>query len=235
MTPEKDIKLHLGCGERYLDGYVNIDFPLSEHTLLRPRVDKYADFRTLQYPSASVVEIRAHHVFEHFNRVEALGLLLQWRRWLKPGGVLHLETPDFGRCAWYYVLSGRKTRMEIGRHVFGSQEAPWALHKDFWDKKKFLFVLGALGFRDIRLQRISNDLAGYFQSPFFNWIGMFLPLPAYKKFGKAKLPNITVICRKSGADIDERRAVREILSQYLTGTENNKLLEVWLGDVFRDK
>ena len=27
------IRLHLGCGENHLDGYVNIDFPQSSHSV----------------------------------------------------------------------------------------------------------------------------------------------------------------------------------------------------------
>ncbi len=89
------LKLHLGCGEEYLDGYVNIDYPASEHSVMRVKADRYADIRTLTYPDNSVDEIRMHHMFEHFERGEALQLLLRWRRWLKPGGILLIETPDF--------------------------------------------------------------------------------------------------------------------------------------------
>lgn len=38
------LRLHLGCGEVYLPGYVNADFPRDEHTVLAEAVaDLYAD------------------------------------------------------------------------------------------------------------------------------------------------------------------------------------------------
>jgi len=81
------IKLHLGCGETYLPGYINIDFPPSQHTVQKqPKADLYADIRQLSYPSESVEEIRLHHVFEHFDRPTALRLLIDWYEWLKEGG-----------------------------------------------------------------------------------------------------------------------------------------------------
>ncbi|MCX6800174.1 MAG: methyltransferase domain-containing protein [Candidatus Falkowbacteria bacterium] len=89
------MKLHLGCGGTYLDGYINVDFPTSDKTIMNVKADIYQDIRTLNYPENSIDEIRNHHVFEHFNRVDALKVLLQWRGWLKPGGKLVIETPDF--------------------------------------------------------------------------------------------------------------------------------------------
>ena len=91
----KSLKLHLGCGMNYLEGYINIDLPLDNQTIMRARADVYADIRTLKYAEDSVDEIRTHHLLEHFSRTESLRLLLQWRKWLSPGGLLHVETPDF--------------------------------------------------------------------------------------------------------------------------------------------
>lgn len=63
-------KIHLGCGERYLEGYLNIDFPSSEHHNLLE----------FSYEKESVSEIRLHHVFEHFDRATALALFSPWKR-----------------------------------------------------------------------------------------------------------------------------------------------------------
>ena len=89
------VKLHLGCGANYLEGYVNVDLPQEGQTVMNAKADIYQDIRTLQYQENSVDEIRNHHLLEHFTRQEALKLLLQWRNWLKPGGVLFVETTDF--------------------------------------------------------------------------------------------------------------------------------------------
>lgn len=226
------LKLHLGCGSHYLEGYLNIDLPADQHTVGRPKTDLITDFRTLTYEAGTVDEVRCHHVFEHFTRAQALKLLLTWRKWLVVGGVLHIETPDFDTAAWYYVLSGKKARAEISRHIFGSQEAAWANHYDGWGKRKYIDVLSALGFNEIKIEKRSNSLSTKFNSALFNWLGFLIPNALYRRFGMNKLPNITVRAQKNAATIDERAAVQKILAQSLVGTENEQMLDVWVDQVF---
>jgi SAM-dependent methyltransferase len=224
------MKLHIGSGEKYLDGYINIDYPQSEHSVIKVKADIYHDIRTLSYEDNSVDEIRSHHLFEHFSRAEALVLLLKWRRWLKPGGKLVIETPDFYSCAMQYVFATtQKRRMELGRHMLGSQEASWAIHYDFWDKPKFNYVFKKCGFGRSSIRTYQNAVAQYFPSvPFLNVAGNFLPSSFYKKRGGHKLPNIVAITHKSDTAIDESAVAREILSQYLVGREGEPLLAVWM-------
>ncbi|HTY40183.1 MAG TPA: glycosyltransferase, partial [Candidatus Paceibacterota bacterium] len=232
----RNVRLHLGCGEKYLEGYVNIDFPEGEHTVMKPKADLVADIRTLSYPENSVDEIRSHHVFEHFSRAEALKLLSRWRKWLKPGGLLVVETPDFSTSALFFNLSfSMRRKFQLSRHIFGSQEAKWALHQDHWDKRKFKFVLGALGFESLRVRRYWNGLArhaekipklgGLFRRlpeplylPVLNVLGNILPESFYERYGSNKMPNILVTARKSDVrSLDERAAVKKILAMHLTG------------------
>ena len=95
------MKLHLGCGEIHLDGYLNIDYPPASHAVqTKSAADEYHNILELAYPANSIEEIRLHHVFEHFTRASALGLLAGWWTWLVPGGLLRIEVPDFDRTAW---------------------------------------------------------------------------------------------------------------------------------------
>src|SRR5579864_8458528 len=106
---------------------------------------------------------------------------MRWRRWLKPGGRLVIETPDFLACAAAYAVAlTQKRRMEIGRHMMGSQEAHWAIHYDFWDAPKYRYVFGECGFRSTTIrnyrnavaQHFSNSLSmGRFLTPFLNVLG----------------------------------------------------------------
>lgn len=149
-------KLHLGCGTRYLDGYINIDHPPSEHTVQHALVaDRYVDISELNYPVGTIDEIRLHHVFEHFPRQLALALLCQWTDWLKPGGLLRIETPDVMASAWALVspMTSNGARHQIIRHLFGSHEASWAAHWDGWYKDRFKKTLKALGFHDLKFVR----------------------------------------------------------------------------------
>lgn len=149
------LRLHLGCGGCHFNGYVNIDFPPSEHTVqANSNVDAYADLRTLHFPDQTIDEVRNHHVFEHFDRQTALALLCKWHQWLKIGGSLTIETPDF-EASIKMLLDSRYNYLQkqsIMRHVWGSHEASWAIHCDGWYKEKFEHVLKALGFENIRFE-----------------------------------------------------------------------------------
>lgn len=197
------MKLHLGCGGTYLDGYVNIDFPLSEKTIMNVKADVYCDISNLNYDDNSIEEIRSHHLFEHFNRVDALRMLIKWRRWLKPGGKLIIETPDFFWCSLIFpFIPSYSFKMRLGRHIFGSQEDFWGCHLDFWYKSKFKKVLSNLGFENFRFHH-----------------------PIYRNL----LPNIKVSCSKSDKRINEEIALKELLRIYiLSGEDKEKFIQNWL-------
>lgn len=226
------IKLHLGCGEKYLPGYVNVDYPATEHSVMRVKADEYREIRTLSYPENSVAEIRSHHLFEHFSRAEALAILMRWRRWLVPGGKLVIETPDFLSCAAAYASAmTQKRRMELGRHMMGSQEAPWAIHYDFWDAPKFKYVLRGCGFERVSARTFQNAVAQRLPGvPFMNLAGNLLSSSFYEKRGGHKLPNIVATAQKSEEPIDEEAVGAEVLSQYLVGREGDALISVWMKD-----
>ncbi len=247
------MKLHLGCGEKYLEGYVNVDFPDSEQSIIKTKADVYyTNMQELSYAENSIDEIRSHHLFEHFSRAEALKLLTRWRRWLKPDGVLVIETPDFTTSAAMFLhSSSRRRRFQLSRHIYGSQEARWAQHKDYWDKDKFLFVLDTLGFKAIKVRRYWNGLARHAEKipkvgaalsripesvyvPVLNGIGAILPERFYQKYGSHKMPNILVRASKHSAVlIDEEKIASHILSMYLVGREGKELLDVWMKE-YRD-
>lgn len=72
---DETLKLYLGCGEKYLQGYRNIDFPILNHSVQAKSVaDKLIDIRLLKFSPISITEVRPHHLFEHFDRVESLVL-----------------------------------------------------------------------------------------------------------------------------------------------------------------
>jgi predicted SAM-dependent methyltransferase len=150
------MKLHLGCGQVYLDGYTNIDFPLTEHTVQEKSVaDEYADLRELKYKKNSIDEVRLHHVYEHFPRHIAIALLAGWQIWLKRGGVLHIEVPDFTESAKLVLDSNslKRDKDVALRHIFGSNEAPWATHYEGWTEENFKDILSLYGFKKVTIKR----------------------------------------------------------------------------------
>ena len=147
-------KLHLGCGQIYLKGYTNIDYPQVNQNVQKVKADLYEDITKLDYPKKSIDEICLHHVFEHFDRPTALALLCRWREWLKPGRLLHIETPDI-MASYKLMVSFRlnySTKQQIMRHLYGSHEAQWAVHKDGWYKEKYLYILKKLGYENIQFK-----------------------------------------------------------------------------------
>jgi len=150
------LRLHLGCGEQYLDGYINIDYPSSEHTVMVIKADIFADIAQLNFPPCSLDEIRSHHVFEHFSRIEALALLIEWHQWLKLGGKLHIETPDLiGSAKTLLLDTSWSVKMGVVRHLAGSHEAKWAYHIDQWFPERFEHTLRKLGFDPVQTQSVS--------------------------------------------------------------------------------
>ncbi len=82
-------RLHLGCGTKYLPGFVNIDGnPFNKS-------DLWLDVRNgLPFPSNSVGSIYSTHMFEHFYPDELNLLLRECLRVLKPGGGVRLIVPN---------------------------------------------------------------------------------------------------------------------------------------------
>jgi len=86
------MKLNLGCGDKILAGYVNVDVAPSRAG--RPP-DVLCDLRALKpFEDASADEVLAVHVVEHFWRWEVVGVLREWARVLKPGASMILECPN---------------------------------------------------------------------------------------------------------------------------------------------
>ena len=84
------MKLHLGSGSRYLEGYVHIDIADYEHIDIKTSIDK---LNTIDDDIVS--EIYASHVLEYFDRNEVESVLKEWMRVLKKDGILRIAVPNF--------------------------------------------------------------------------------------------------------------------------------------------
>jgi predicted SAM-dependent methyltransferase len=150
------MKLHLGCGQVYLEDYVNIDYPLTEHTVQQKSVaDEFHDLTNMRYKAGSIEEVRLHHVFEHFPRTQAIALLASWHSWLEKHGRVHIEVPEFDATAGIYLnqKASSKDRHVAIRHIFGSNEAAWAVHYDGWNEWRFRELFEAFGFKTESVSR----------------------------------------------------------------------------------
>ena len=92
------LHLHLGCGTKYLPGFVNVD-----GNLVR-KIDMWPDLRnSLPFPAETVSSIYASHVLERFYPDELKRLLREGHRVLRRGGGLRVVVPDMGQAVRAYV------------------------------------------------------------------------------------------------------------------------------------
>jgi hypothetical protein len=122
--------------------------------------DLEADIVDLHCRPGRLDEVRLHHVFEHFERAVALGLLVRWHDWLAPQGRLLIETPDFERCIEGFATRSFAEKTLVLRHIFGSQEASWASHLDGWSRDRFAIVLPRLGYEQLEFDETASDSDG---------------------------------------------------------------------------
>lgn len=168
-----DIKIHLGCGSKYLEGWCNVDnFPVSENESHRGtdiKADVWADLLSLELEVDSVDEFLAIHVFEHFYRHELLRLLGNLYAALKPGGILVVEMPDFRRLIQLSAFLprrpkqvGRKANRDLVKSQFfgaaweeNSDSFPY--HKYVWEKTEFADELRSIGFEVLLLTNATKS------------------------------------------------------------------------------
>lgn len=136
------MKLHLGCGVRHIPGFVHID------AVDFPHVDHQAAIDRLPFiPDDSVELIYACHVLEHFKRSQVREVLLEWRRVLRPGGVLRLAVPDFAALCEVYQVTGR-LELVIGP-LFGRQNHLYNIHYNAFDEASLRAQLEESRFTDV--------------------------------------------------------------------------------------
>lgn len=134
------LKLHIGCGNRHFEGYINVDFRKTTAT------DLVCDIRRLPYPNDAVEIIETYHVIEHLPRHDLPRALKEWNRVLVVGGRLIIECPDFDGAVKQY-MQGNEKRID---NIFGLQRFAGDIHQFGYNFKRLKTVLGEVGFIDIR-------------------------------------------------------------------------------------
>ncbi len=142
---ENPRKLHLGCGQKYIPGFVHIDMIDEKH------IRHCQSVATLPFVDNSVDLIYASHVLEHFSRQETGEVLQEWFRVLRPAGVLRLAVPDFAACAALYHEKGLQDGLTglIGL-ICGGQRNEYDYHKMVFDEPFLGELLRGVGFRQVR-------------------------------------------------------------------------------------
>lgn len=89
------LKLNLGCGDQYMNGYINLDIRRFANCI-------QADVCHLPIKDNSVDEILAIDVFEHISFTRSKELLKHWVDKLKKGGQIFIQAPSLLRIFQYF-------------------------------------------------------------------------------------------------------------------------------------
>ena len=145
---KQEIRLHLGCGKRYIPGFVHVDLDTFPH------IDYQSDVAHLpMFEDESVDLIYSSHTLEYFDRFEVQEVLKEWRRVLRRGGVLRLAVPDFEALVKVYQQYGDLSKIVgplYGRIIVKTSEGEKAVyHKTVYDFRALKEVLALAGFRNV--------------------------------------------------------------------------------------
>jgi len=153
------IKLNIGCGTDYREGYINID---GSSTL--GKVDKVVDIGgeslLVHFGEGTINYILANDIVEHLFRWEAVRLLKDFYSLLVFGGSVEIRVPD---CE-YIIESKEFTISDKLLLLFGGQDIPqgnaemdvsrvefpqYFCHKYGWTKESMVRLLSSIGFGGI--------------------------------------------------------------------------------------
>jgi len=161
------MNLHIGCGQRYIPGFIHVDEDEHSH------IDYQHTVKQLPFIEDCQVELLyASHVLEYFAPIEAKEVLNEWCRVIKPNGVIRLAVPDFDALLEAYqkdqdlnkilgpLYGNMKIRIDDGEK--------WICHKTVYNYSNLKNLLEETGFRNIRKynwkETIHNDYDDHSQA-----------------------------------------------------------------------
>jgi len=155
------MNLNLGSGPQSVKHYVCIDksprlllsklpvgkflgrFLEKKYEVTWDKQIKYMDVRKLRFREESVSNIYSSHLLEHLYLYEAIKLLDDCYRFLKPGGVLRLALPDYHHFVLQYVSNHVNDPVEA-YFTFESSLLSWPLERQKFLEKLRSTVFGRL-------------------------------------------------------------------------------------------
>lgn len=149
----RPLKLNLGCGDVFFEGWVNVDLEnRSKANLLWNLTEPFP------LPAESCSLIYSEHVIEHFTVEDGLKIFRESFRLLAPGGVLRIAMPNLEHSVESYVKDSWRpdfARWEVLRDVKTRCEAlnvamRWWGHLWLYDREELHRRLREAGFTQLR-------------------------------------------------------------------------------------
>lgn len=117
LKKQTPLKLHLGCGTVYKEGWVNVDNN-SDNNI--SKLDLNWDMRKpLPFPDNSVCFIFNEHFLEHLTVEEGQIALKDFMRVLKKGGIMRIAMPDLKDTIANYLNENYFTENETSLKKYG--------------------------------------------------------------------------------------------------------------------
>lgn len=122
----KKIKLNLGCGQKYLIGYINCDYSKNL------KKDKFIDLNKFPYPFKDnyADEILMDNVLEHLDDIPSI--MMELYRILKKDGILKIIVP-YAKSDWAFQDPTHK-------HFFTEKSMDYFTDKGFYTEFKFILL-----------------------------------------------------------------------------------------------
>ena len=145
-TDPTGVRLHLGCGYEVYRGWHNMD----AFTWNQVEGVDYGNIEDpLEYADNSVDVISCHHVLEHIPHSKIEGVLKEFVRVLKPGGLLDFAMPDIEISAQNFVNDrdwANKWSLDgsLGA-IYGGQFADGMVHQGGLSLQRATEIVEALG------------------------------------------------------------------------------------------
>lgn len=176
------MKLHIGCGKKYLSGYKHLDVIDYEH------VDFVCDARNLSIiETGSVSEIYACHILEHVERGEVAEVLREWSRVLMPDGVIRVAVPNFESVVEEY-LKNRDLNSFQGL-LYGGQTYDYNFHHVAFDYVMLAAMMEEVGFYDVK----KYDWQDFLPDGYDDYSRAYIP---HMDFENGRSMSLNLIARK---------------------------------------
>jgi len=135
-------KIHLGCGDINLQGWINLDARDAPHVHI-----KTESLHLNEFQDNTVSEIYLCHVLEHFSFKEVKDLLANFYLKMHQGGILRISVPDFSALVELYNISSDLKKIE--QPLMGGQDYEFNFHKSVFDKNFLSNLLMESGFSEV--------------------------------------------------------------------------------------
>lgn len=191
---ETVIKINLGCGDRPMPGFINVDsrnilgieYPNTKVEDLSCFADGYADY------------IYAACVLEHLPRTLTFPALVEWNRVLKTGGMLRLAVPDWDAIAEYYDET--KDLENLLNLIFGAEVHSGDRHYRVFTFASLRAILTEAGFKRIA----QYDWRKIEHAEFDDYSRAYLP---HMDFEHGKLMCLNIECIKQTNAVPSGRSL----------------------------